>query len=275
MPHPIIQFVNAARGAARRQNVGGRLLLVLCLITEASQLFAEDLTIAVASNFASPMREIGQAFEQKSGHNVRFAFGSSGKLASQILQGAPFDAFFSADQSKPALLRERGFASQYSQFTYAIGRLALWSKEAGVEPLAQLRAQQYRKVALANPKLAPYGDAAQEVLGRLGLLAASQSKWVQGENIAQTYQFVDSGNAELGFVAYSQIYKQNQLIKGSAWLVPENLHQPIRQDAVLVGAESSEAARQFMGFMRGSEVRTILESYGYQPDKEKGKETAL
>lgn len=274
MPHPITQLSNVVAASKARRILTVKLLLALWLSLTASHLVAEQLTIAVASNFAIPMREIGRAFEQESDHKVRFAFGSSGKLAAQILQGAPFAAFFSADQHKPALLTEKGVVTEGSQFTYAIGRLALWSSDSGIDPLAQLKNGHYRKLALANPKLAPYGEAAVEVLESLGMAQTSAPKWVQGENIAQTYQFVESGNAELGFVAYSQIYTGGQLIKGAAWLIPDKLHRVIRQDAVLLGTKQSVAARQFMHFMRGAKVRAIMEGYGYQTDSEKSSETA-
>ncbi|MFT5577148.1 MAG: molybdate transport system substrate-binding protein [Bermanella sp.] len=273
MPYPVTQCLTAVARYKAGHNLASGVLLTLWLAVAASPVFAERLTVAVASNFSAPMRDIGKAFELESDHSVRFAFGSSGKLASQILQGAPFAAFFSADQSKPALLIEKGVASQSSQFTYAIGRLALWSADAEVDPIVLLRGDSYRKLALANPKLAPYGQAAVDVLESLKLAHISRAKWVQGENIAQTYQFVDSANAELGFVAYAQIYRGGQLAKGSVWLVPSTLHTAIRQDAVLLGAKPSVAASQFMHFMRSPQVKTILAGYGYQSDSEAGVES--
>lgn len=238
--------------------------LLLLLSLQIACTPAETLTLAVASNFANPMREIASAFEQETEHSVRLAFGSSGKLTAQILQGAPFQAFFSADQTKPQLLIERGVATPGSQFTYALGGLALWSTTPASDPRMILQSGNFDKLALANPRLAPYGAAAIEILERLNLKAATQDKWVQGENIAQTYQFVDSGNAAIGFVATSQIVENGELATGSAWIIPSSLHSPIRQDAVLLGAQPGSAARQFMRFMQSSTAQNIINSYGYQ-----------
>lgn len=238
------------------------LLLLACLLSATVR--AETLTIAVASNFAKPMSEIARAFEKESKHSVRVAFGSSGKLAAQLLQGAPFHMFFSADQDKPELLLKRGIATSGSSFTYALGGLALWSSDPTIDPERVLREGSFTKIALANPRLAPYGIAATEVLLNLTLLEASKPRWVLGENIAQTYQFVESGNAELGFVAASQIMENGKLIKGASWPVPQNLHNPIRQDAVLIGKQPSRAAREFAAFVSGAEVTNIIERYGYQ-----------
>ncbi len=188
----------------------------------------------------------------------------SGKLAAQLLQGAPFHMFFSADQAKPKLLLKRGIATSGSSFTYALGGLALWSSDPTIDPERVLREGRFTKIALANPRLAPYGIAATEVLLNLTLLEASKPRWVLGENIAQTYQFVESGNAELGFVAASQIMENGKLIKGASWPVPQNLHNPIRQDAVLIGKQPSRAAREFAAFVSGAEVTNIIERYGYQ-----------
>lgn len=225
-------------------------------------LRAEQLTVAVASNFAAPMREIAAAFERESGHGLRLAFGSSGKFYAQIQHGAPFDIFFSADRTKPQALEEAGLAVAGSRFTYAVGRLALWSRDAklvrgGPQVLEE---GGFNKLALANPRLAPYGAAAVQVLRNLGLEEVTKPHWVRGENIAQTYQFVASGNAALGFVALSQISGGG----GSAWIVPGNLHDPIRQDAVLLkrGAKSA-AARALLRFVRGARAAAIIESYSY------------
>lgn len=241
-----------------------RLLLLLIVSLQAICAQAETLTIAVASNFAHPMREIAGAFERSTEHSIRLAFGSSGKLTAQILQGAPFQVFFSADDSKPRLLLERGVATPGSQFTYAYGGLALWSRSADVNTLTILQAGNFNKLALANPKLAPYGAAAIEVLEGLGLIGQTRKKWVQGENIAQTYQFVDSGNAEIGFIALSQITQNDKAIQGSAWRIPASFHTPIRQDAVLLGADPGQTARQFTAFVRGPVAHNIIERYGYR-----------
>ncbi len=227
---------------------------------------AETLTIAVASNFAQAMRDIATLYEAETGHSVRLSLGSSGKLAAQILQGAPFQAFFSADQDKPEYLLDRGVAAPGSRHTYALGRLALWSPTVGANPLEILRAGNFGKLALANPRLAPYGVAALEVLSRLELVEASRPYWVQGENIAQTYQFVDSGNAAIGFVARSQVTVGGTLERGAVWLVPQEYHRPIRQDAVLIGTAPGDVAIDFMRFVRGGKARAIIEYYGYRTE---------
>ena len=207
-----------------------------------------------------------EEFEAQSDHDVRLVFGSSGRFFAQISNGAPFDLFFSADQEKPQELIESGLAIDDSLFTYALGVLVLWSR---YEQLIQtspalLSSNQFNRLAIANARHAPYGVAAEEVLSNLNLLADLQSKLVRGENIAQTFQFVFTGNAELGFVAKSQVYQDNNLISGSAWQVTEDLHSPIRQDAVLLQrASTNDAALEFLSFVRSNRGRSIIESYGY------------
>lgn len=241
-------------------------LLVLSLLLPTAK--AEEISVAVASNFTAPMKEIASLFEQSTGHKVRLSFGSSGKFYAQIKHGAPFQVFFSADQKKPEQLERDRLIAPSSRFTYARGRLALWSSQKGfvkgnAERLKQL---QFNKLALANPKLAPYGVAAIEVLERLSLIEATQNKWVQGENIAQTYQFVSTGNAELGFVALSQILKDGKLKTGSSWVIPENLYNPIKQDVVLLlRGENSPAAQALLTFIKEPQVKQIMTSYGYKP----------
>ena len=244
-----------------------RILLCAVLGLASVGTRAERITVAVASNFAAPMTDIAAAFERQSGHEVQLAFGSSGKLFAQISHGAPFEVFFSADRDKPEALERKGLAVESSRFTYAVGVLALWSArtDVPVENAEVLRQGDFNKLALANPRLAPYGAAAVDVLESLGLAEATRPRWVQGENIAQTYQFVGSGNAAVGFVALSQIMVEGIVRAGSAWIVPEPLHAPIRQDAVLLrrGA-SNEAARAFLAFVRSDAARAIIESYGYR-----------
>ncbi|WP_295797592.1 molybdate ABC transporter substrate-binding protein [uncultured Microbulbifer sp.] len=243
-----------------------RLLPLLALLLPTSFVRAEELTIAVASNFTAPMREIAARFEAQSDHRVALVFGSSGKIFAQISHGAPYQAFFSADQSKPARLVELGLANGDSRFTYAEGKLALWSRQPDyVDDQGKVLKQgKFNRLALANPKLAPYGAAALEVLQNLQLAEQNRSRWVFGENIAQTYQFVASGNAELGFVALSQILRDGRVSQGSAWVVPEELYNPIRQDAVILkSAEKQSVLREFWRFIQGPEARKIIESYGY------------
>ncbi|MFT7243341.1 MAG: molybdate transport system substrate-binding protein [Candidatus Azotimanducaceae bacterium] len=237
------------------------------LLLTAQTCLAAHVHIAVASNFSAPIKQLTTEFEIASGHKVTLSFGSSGKFYAQIQHGAPFDVFLSADQSKPAALEEQGMIVPTSRFTYAIGALALWSSQRDLvdQSGAILASQNFNKIALANPRLAPYGAAALEVLEALKLRAATESKWVQGENIAQTFQFVSSGNADLGFVAVSQIIGIGEI--ESAWIVPSEYYQPIRQDAVLLPrAESNDAAKAFMVFLQGSRAKKVIESYGYKPN---------
>jgi molybdate transport system substrate-binding protein len=229
-------------------------------------LRAAEVQVAVAANFTAPMRAIAAAFEQDTGHKARLAFGSSGKFYAQIRNGAPFQVFLSADDEKPARLEQAGMAVAGTRFTYAIGQLALWSAKAGyVDNKGEVLKQGgYAHLAIANPKLAPYGAAAIEVLKNLGLLETVQPRLVQGENIAQTYQFVASGNAELGFVALSQVTRDGKLTQGSAWIVPAHLHAPIRQDAViLANGKGNAAASALMAYLKSDKAKAVIRAYGY------------
>jgi molybdate transport system substrate-binding protein len=229
---------------------------------------AAELTLAVASNFTPAMQEIALRFERESGHKVRTVSGSSGKFHAQIKNGAPFHAFFSADAEKPLRLEQESLAVPGTRFTYAIGRLALWSPRPGFVDGAGrvLHEGAFGRLAIANPLHAPYGAAALEVLQGLGLADRLRGKLAQGENIAQAYQFVDSGNAELGFVALSQILESGAIERGAAWIVPASMHRPIRQDAVLLQPADSEAgtaARELLDFMRGAGGRGIVDAHSY------------
>ncbi|WP_417321182.1 molybdate ABC transporter substrate-binding protein [Emcibacter sp.] len=240
---------------------------LLLLTFPGSVVHASEVTVAVASNFSGPMKEIAAVFEQESGHKVKMSFGSSGKIYAQIRNGAPFDLFFSADQAKPEALEKDGLAVAGSRFTYAIGTLALWSSDGELvdDRGGVLKQGRFRKLAIANPKLAPYGVAAMEVINALGLSDNVAGMLVQGENISQTFQFVSTGNAEVGFVALSQIMQNGSLRSGSIWIVPGELYHPIRQDMLLLNrGERSEAARGLLAFMRGDRARTIIESFGYK-----------
>lgn len=242
------------------------LLAVLCLALIAPRALAAEVQVAVASNFTAPMQKIAAEFERDSGHKAQLAFGSTGKFYAQIRNGAPFDVLLAADDETPARLEKEGMAVAGSRFTYAIGRLALWSAKPGLvdDQGALLKKAAFGHLAIANPKLAPYGAAAVETLNRLGLLATLQSKFVQGENIAQTFQFVASGNAELGFVALSQVSEGGKLKSGSAWVVPPALHSPIRQDAVvLTRGKDNPAALALMKYMKQDKARAIIRAYGY------------
>ena len=228
---------------------------------------AEDVSVAVASNFTAPMKEIAVAFEQHSDHRAALAFGSSGKFYAQIHNGAPFQVFLSADQDKPIALEQDGQAVVGSRVTYAVGSLVLLASDKHADPKAMLHSGDYRKLALANPRLAPYGVAAMEAVAELKLGENASPKMVLGENIAQVFQFITSGNAQLGFVAQSQVAGNEQLAD-RYWVVPKKLYRPIRQDAVLLkrGADNP-AALALIEFM-GSEVAiAIMQKYGYsQPD---------
>ncbi len=241
-------------------------VLTLFVSLLISVVNAEEITVAVASNFTASMKTIVRQFENNSGHKVKLVFGSSGKFYAQIINGAPFQAFLSADQAKPIALEKEKLILENSRFTYATGRLALWSTAINVADLRSLALSQgrYNKLALANSKLAPYGRAAEETLSNLLLLEQTKDKWVKGENISQTYQFVSTENTDLGFVALSQIMKDKHIIKGSAWIVPEHLHQPIKQDAViLLAGKNSSATIELMQFMNSEEAKLIIKSHGY------------
>lgn len=247
----------------------GRWLVIACWITLtgfACKASAEQVVVAAASNFAVPLTAIIAAFQQNAAHEVIAVNSSSGKIYAQIRNGAPFDVFLSADAEKPLKLEKEGYAVMGSRFTYALGRLVLWSADRDRihdSPEALLD-QPFRKLAIANPRLAPYGAAAAEVLTSLGAQEQIKDQLVYGENIAQTYQFVSSGNAELGFVALSQVWREGQLEAGSAWIVPASRHQPIRQDAVLLTrAEDNSAATQFLQFLQSAKAHEILKTFGY------------
>lgn len=223
---------------------------------------AADTNVAVAANFAEPGKEIAQRFEHSTGHRAILSFGATGQFYAQLIQGAPFQVFLSADQSTPKRLVDDGLAVGDSLFTYAVGKLVLFSRDASLVKGEQtLRDAKFNKIAIANPTTAPYGTAAVEAMKAVGVYDKLAGKTVQGSNIAQTFQFVDTGNAELGFVALSQVTGREG---GSQWLVAENLYRPIRQDAVLLkSGAGNQAARAFVAFLKGSEAAAVIEKYGY------------
>lgn len=227
---------------------------------------AGEVQVAVASNFTAPMKALVARFERHTGHKVHTSFGATGKFYAQIRHGAPFEILLAADDSTPAKLEQEGAAVAGSRFTYATGKLVLWSAEPGVvdgsgEVLGKGR---FAHLAIANPKLAPYGAAAVEVLNKLGLYASVAPKFVQGENVAQTHHFVASGAAGLGFVAMSQVVEDGRLTGGSAWFVPPAMHTPIRQDAVLlVKGQGNVAAGQFLAYLKSAAAKALIASYGY------------
>jgi molybdate transport system substrate-binding protein len=225
-----------------------------------------QVSVAVAANFRAPMQQIAAAFEQDTGHKAALAFGSTGQFYAQIRHGAPFQVLLAADDETPARLEREGRGVAGTRFTYAIGKLVLWSKRPDlVDGRGDvLRSGRFERIALADPKLAPYGAAAVETLTRLGLMQSLAPKLVQGENIAQAYQFVATGNAPLGFVALSQVLVGGQLTQGSAWIVPPALHAPIRQDALLLALGKDDAAAMSLtAFLRGDKARAIIRSFGY------------
>ena len=227
---------------------------------------AEEVQVAVAANFTAPMQKIAVEFEKDTGHKAQLAFGSTGKFYAQIRNGAPFEILLAADDTTPEKLEKEGAGVAGSRFTYAIGKLLLWSAKAGyVDDKGEVLGKgDFRFVSIANPKLAPYGQAAVETLTALKLLEAIQPKFVQGENIAQTHQFVATGNAELGFVALSQVMKEGKIAEGSAWIVPSTLYRPIRQDAVLLeNGRNKPAAAALLQYLAGDKSKTIIKSYGY------------
>lgn len=239
------------------------LLMTAALSVAPGPSFADDIRIAVASNFAGAMQGLAEAFEERSGHTVVLSFASTGKHYAQIKNGAPFDAFFAADARRPELLEVEGLAVAGSRFVYAVGRLVLWSPQPGyVDGDGKVLEQQdYRFLAIANPRLAPYGEAARQVLESRALWDTMSQRLVRGENINQAFQFVASRNAELGFVAYSQLRKPDAAIEGSYWEVPQDEYGPIEQHAVLL--KENTAARAFLEFVRGTEGSNIIRAHGY------------
>lgn len=238
-------------------------LLVAAVASVGAQAKADELRVAVAANFSDAAKEIGALFEAESGYRPLFSFGATGQLYTQIAQGAPFDVFLAADQARPERAVSEGFAVADSRFTYARGRLALFSQdEERITSEAVLRDGTFAKLAIANPLTAPYGAAAVEALQALGLREALQSKLVQGNNASQAFQFVATGNAEVGFVALSQLAVHEG---GSHWVVPSALHEPIAQDAVLLTAgKDKETARAFLDFLKSDAARAVLARYGYE-----------
>ena len=226
---------------------------------------AGETTIAVAANFAEPIKAIVADFSRATGHTVKISTGATGKFYAQIVNGAPFDALLAADDETPARLVAEKHGVPGSVFSYAVGRLVLWSADAGkVDARASaLKSGNFRFLSVANPKTAPYGRAALETLAAMKV-EVPESKRVVGESIAQAYQFAATGNADLGFVAQSQVWKAGKLRSGSAWGVPESMHQPIRQAAVLlVRGRDNAAARALLDWLKSPSARKIIESYGY------------
>lgn len=228
--------------------------------------FAEEVQVAVAANFTAPAKVIAADFEKATGHKVVLSFGSTGKFYTQIKNGAPFDVFLAADDTTPAKLEKEEGIVAGSRFTYATGKLVLWSAKADyVDTKGEiLKKGTFSHLAIASPKLAPYGAAAVETMNKLGVYDTLQPKFVTGENIGQTFSFVSSGNAELGFVALSQVFENGRLKSGSGWIVPADLHEPIRQDAVILAhGKDNRAAAEWITYLKSEPVRNIIRSFGY------------
>ncbi len=244
-------------------------LFILCAVLSAAggaQSHAAEVNVAVAANFALPAKKIAEAFEKDTGHTARLAIGSTGRFYAQIVNGAPFELLLAADDETPARLEQQGLAAPGSRFTYAVGRLVLWSQRAGFADAqaAVLKDGNFERLAIADPKLAPYGAAAIETMKNLGVLSRLQPKLVQGENIGQTYQFVASENAQLGFVALSQVFADGRLTAGSAWVVPQNLHKPILQSAVMLKrGQEQPAAIAFHSYLKGQKAQDVIRAFGY------------
>lgn len=246
-------------------------VLVLVLGVFSTQLTASDISVAVASNFTGTLEKLAKEFEKlptnSGSHKLVITSGSSGKFYTQIKEGAPFDLFLSADAERPALLVKDDLADKSTLFTYAIGRLALWSTKPNlVDADGKIlnASNVFAHIAIASPKAAPYGLAAQQVMTKLNAWDKLQSKLVQGENIAQTFQFVESGAAELGFVALSQLLETGKRAEGSCWEVPVELHAPIEQQAVMIkSARNPKAVREFIAFLKSEKARAIITATGY------------
>jgi len=239
--------------------------VALALPWVAAPARADEIRVAVATNFAAAMNALVERFEASTGHTVLVSSGSTGVHYAQIKNGAPFHVFFAADAERPRLLEAEGAAVAGSRFRYAVGRVALWSARAGYVDAdgAVLETGDFRHLAIANPDLAPYGAAAREVLAGRGLLSRLQPRLVTGQDIGQTYSFVQTGNAELGFVAWAQLRRPGESIAGSYWLVPDSLHRPIEQEAVLI--RDAPGARALLEFVKSAEAREIIRGYGYGP----------
>ncbi|WP_250654752.1 molybdate ABC transporter substrate-binding protein [Alkalimarinus coralli] len=268
----VFQLASSAKTTAvkapKAKTAGVSIAIALISLMLCGDVYADEIKIAVASNFNNPIKYLAKRFESQSGHKTVLIVGSTGKHYAQIKHGAPYDVFLAADAARAKRLEDEGVAMRSSRFTYAIGKVVLWSPQAELidDELTVLNEGRFKHLAIANPKLAPYGKAAQEVLQKRGLWKSLRHKMVKGESIGQTYQFVKSGNAELGFVAYSQVKhhignNEGSSHKGSLWIVPQALYTPIEQQAVLL--KDSAAAREFLFYLKSDESRRVIESFGY------------
>ena len=242
-------------------------LSVIASLLLALSAQAAEVKVAVAANFAQAIKEIATEFEKESGHKVALTQGATGKFYAQITNGAPFEVFLSADDETPTKLIKEGKAVTGTQVTYAIGRLALWSPDDKLvdQGGSVLKSDKFKFIAIANAKVAPYGRAAVQTMQKLGVLASIEPRVVQGESISQTHQFVTSGNAQLGFVALSQVWESGKLKSGSGWIVPETMHEELRQDAVLLNpGKESPAASALLTYLKSDKAKKIIDRYGYK-----------
>ena len=244
-----------------------RLLTLTAALALSAAAQAEVVQIAVAANFTAPARALAEIFARTTGHEAKLSFGATGAFYTQIKNGAPFDVLLAADNERPARLEKEGDTVPGSRFTYATGQLVLWSAKPGFvdDQGAVLKGGHFGKIAIANPKNAPYGAAAVEAMEKLGLAATLQPKLVTGESIGQTFNFIATGNAELGFVALAQVLEGGKLKSGSMWVVPAQYHAPIIQDAVILNrAASNPAAKAWMELLKTPQSKALIRSYGYE-----------
>jgi len=241
-------------------------IIILLALVSAPAVNAETTQVAVAANFTAAAKQIAKSFQQQSGHQVRFSFGATGQLFTQITQGAPFDVFLAADQRRPQLAEQQKLAVAGTRFTYALGKIVLFSMNPSlIKDGNSLKTMAFKKLAIANPITAPYGAAAKATLDALGLYPQVASRIVQGNNIAQTYQFVQSENADIGFVALSQIIAHN---KGSRWIVPQQYYPALAQDAVLLNrGKKNVAALAFLDFLKSETAKAIIRQFGYDTEQ--------
>ena len=243
-----------------------RLLALTAALAFTTLARADVVQVAVAANFTAPARALAEVFARTTGHEARLSFGATGAFYTQIKNGAPFDVLLAADDERPARLEKEGDTVAGSRFTYATGQLVLWSAKPGFvdDQGAVLKGGHFGKIAIANPKNAPYGAAAVEAMEKLGLAATLQPKLVTGESIGQTYNFIATGNAELGFVALAQVLDGGKLKSGSMWVVPAQYHAPIIQDAVILKrAANNPAAKAWMELLKTPQSKELIRSYGY------------